>query len=256
MNPSPPPFAVVIPARFGATRLPGKPLIEIAGQPLIRHVWECARRSQARQVVIATDDPRIARVARDFGAEVVMTATHHRSGTERIAEASVHCGWPDELLLVNLQGDEPCMPPMLIDQVATLLGAEPRGDIATLSAPLTDARDWRNPNMVKIVTDQQGRALYFSRAPIPWPRDGGAEPSPPAGCVRHLGLYAYRAGFVRRFVQWPEAPYERLEALEQLRALWHGAWIQVAPALVPPGPGVDTPDDIARVLAYWRQTPP
>lgn len=245
-------FRVFIPARHASTRLPGKPLLPLAGRPLIRHVWERARASGAASVVIATDDERIASVARDFGAEVCMTSAQHRSGTERLAQACVLLGVAAEEIIVNLQGDEPEMPPALLRQVAELLECSTWAEMATLAVPIDDAHDLADPNVVKVVRDSSGRALYFSRAPIPWHRTAFAAGVPPSGALpasvfrRHVGLYAYRAAFLTRFAAWPEAPLESIEALEQLRALHHGAGIAIADALEDPGIGVDTPADLLR----------
>lgn len=245
-------FKVVIPARYGASRLPGKPLVDIGGKPLIAHVWERACASAAAEVLIATDDARIAEVCRAFGAETVMTAALHPSGTDRIGEVMRARAWAAETLVVNLQGDEPCVPALLIDQVAAALAAHPELGMATLSAPIDAEQARADPNIVKVVTDAQGMALYFSRAPIPWQRDAFAGKQPAGGLLlqRHIGLYAYRVGFLERFLSWPPAPLEQSEALEQLRALWHGERILVEPARAALGPGVDTPEDIAGVLRW------
>lgn len=244
-------FKVVIPARYGATRLPGKPLLAVAGKPLIQHVWERAGESAAGAVVVATDDARIAEACRGFGADVTMTRSDHRSGSDRIAEVIAARGWSAETIVVNLQGDEPAMPPALIDQVAGDLDRHPRAGMATLAYPIADAETLFDPHVVKLVMDAAGYALYFSRAPIPWHRDEfvGGHPSLPATgqFLRHIGLYAYRAGFLGRFVDWPPAPLELAESLEQLRALWHGERIHVSLAAVEPGPGVDTAADLERV---------
>lgn len=251
-------FSVYIPARHASTRLPGKPLLPLAGKPLLQHVYERALESGAARVVVATDDERIAEVARGFGAEVCMTAAHHASGTERLAEAVACYDEPDNALVVNLQGDEPEMPGALVRQVAEALAARPDADMATLAVPLACPNDLFDPNVVKVVTDGGGHALYFSRAPIPWDRDGFASGTPPARLAagpwrRHVGLYAYRAGFLRRFCAWAPSPLERLESLEQLRALHHGARCLVADALAEPGVGVDTPADLARAEAALRR---
>ncbi len=244
-------FRVIIPARYGSQRFPGKPLASIAGKPLIQHVIRRAQESQAQAVFVATDDERIARVAERAGAVPVRTGDYP-SGTDRIAAVLEIQDWPEDTLLVNLQGDEPCMPPALIDQVAHALAAHPELGMATLATPIPDRETLFDPHVVKVVADRMGRALYFSRAPIPWDREAFPDrfPSEPR-FLRHIGLYAYRAGFLRRFVRWPPAPLEQVESLEQLRVLWQGERIHLDLASVPPGPGVDRPSDVARVLAFW-----
>lgn len=252
-------FKVVIPARYGSSRLPGKPLRLLAGRPMVEHVHRRACESGAQQVVIATDDARIESAAQAFGAEVVMTSPEHPSGTDRLAEVVERMGWPDDAVVVNLQGDEPLMPPALLQQVAGNLAAHPDAAIATLCTPITDAQEFFDPNVVKLVRDAAGFALYFSRAPIPWARDAFAasrERLPAESpCRRHLGLYAYRASFLRAYRQLAPAPLEAVEMLEQLRALWHGYRIQVADALMQPGPGVDVETDAQRVEALLREWP-
>lgn len=246
-------FHVIIPARFASTRLPGKPLLDIGGKPMIRHVWEQARKSQALSVTVATDDVRIAETCRTFGAEVVMTRADHPSGTDRLQEVVSHMQLDADACVVNVQGDEPMIPPSLIDQVAANLLAHPEASIATLAEPLDDPEAIFNPNVVKLVTDHRGFALYFSRAPIPWCRDAFAQQprSLPQGIVfrRHIGLYAYKVGFLHDYVQWPPSPLETAESLEQLRALWFGCRIQVADACEVPAPGIDTQADLERVRA-------
>ncbi len=247
------PFTVVIPARYAASRLPGKPLAELAGEPLIRHVYRRACESGAQRVVVATDDERIAAACRGFGAAVALTRGDHATGTDRIAEVVAAEGLDDEALVVNLQGDEPLMPPALLGLAASRLAADPGAAIATLAVPIETAAELLDPAAVKVVTDRRGRALYFSRAPIPWDRERFPEPEDAAvaggGWLRHLGLYAYRAGFLRRFPGLEPAPPEARERLEQLRALWHGYAIQVATTEQRPGPGVDTAADLERVAA-------
>jgi 3-deoxy-manno-octulosonate cytidylyltransferase (CMP-KDO synthetase) len=243
---------IVIPARYASTRLPGKPLLELAGKPMIQHVHELACRSQAREVVIATDDERIARAADAFGARVCMTDAGHSSGTSRIAEVMDVMGWTDDEIIVNLQGDEPLMPVSLLNQVAQDLEHHGAADTATLAAHLEHPGQLFDPNVVKVVLDRKGYALYFSRAPIPWKRDDIAwgQPVTPAlsrGYLRHIGLYAYRAGFIREYVGWTEAPLEAWESLEQLRTLWHGKRIHVSLAAEIPPAGVDTPEDLRRM---------
>lgn len=244
-------FVVVIPARYASTRLPGKPLQDIAGKPMIQHVWEQARRSSASRVVVATDDARIVEACQAFGAEVLLTAASHNSGTDRLAEVAGQLGLPGDAIVVNVQGDEPLIPPAIIDQVAANLAANPQAGIATLAEPIVDAAQLFNPNVVKVVGDAAGLALTFSRAPLPWARDAFAagRDSLPAGVPfrRHIGIYAYRAGFLHDFVAWGPCWLEDSECLEQLRALWHGVRIHVADALEAPPAGVDTPEDLQRV---------
>jgi len=251
-------FKVVIPARYGSSRLPGKPLIEIAGKPLIQHVYDRARQSAAGEIVIATDDIRIAGACEAFGADISLTRRDHRSGTDRLAEVVAVRGWPRDSILVNLQGDEPCMPPALIDQVARDLARHGSAGMATLAYPLRDRSTLFDPHVVKVVTDAEGFALYFSRAPIPWDRDGflgGRDPLPQGTLfLKHIGLYAYRAAFLERFVRWPPAPLEIAESLEQLRVLWHGEAIHVTQAAEQPGPGVDTPSDVQRMAGLLGST--
>lgn len=246
-------FKVVIPARFSSTRLPGKPLLDIAGKPMVAHVYERARQSGAQEVLIATDDDRIRQVAESFGAEVVMTSPQHPSGTDRLQEVAQLKGWSDDTIVVNVQGDEPLIPPAVIDQVARNLAASREAGIATLAEPITEAAQLFNPNVVKLVRDVQGNALYFSRAPLPWARDDFARsketlPTPDVW-LRHLGIYAYRVGFLHAYVKWPAARLEQLESLEQLRALYHGVKIHVDVAAVELPPGVDTAEDLERVRA-------
>ncbi len=252
------PYRIVIPARFASTRLPGKPLADIAGKPMIVRVVEAARRARADGVWVATDDDRIAAAVRDCGFEAVMTAARHSSGTERIAEVADVLGWDESDIVINVQGDEPMLEPTLIDGVAAALDADADAAMATAAYPLADAADFFNPNVVKVVCDRRGRALYFSRAPIPWDRDGFArdrdvlpEDFP---VLRHIGLYAYRVGFLRRFGTLASSPLERCESLEQLRALWHGYPIQVVCVDHGPLPGVDTPEDLERVRSLFDAT--
>jgi 3-deoxy-manno-octulosonate cytidylyltransferase (CMP-KDO synthetase) len=244
-------FRVVVPARYGSTRLPGKALIVIAGKPMIQWVHERARRSHAAAVWIATDDERIARAAEGFGANVAMTAATHASGTDRIAEVARNERWAESDIVVNVQGDEPLIPPALIDQVAGLLHAHPRAQLATLGAPITRLEHFLDPNVVKVVSDVGGQALYFSRAPIPWNRDaasaGLASQTSFAGARRHIGIYAYRVGALLRLAALEPTALEQAEKLEQLRALENGFEIRVADAVEPPGPDVNTSDDLDRV---------
>lgn len=246
-------YTVVIPARYASTRLPGKPLIDIVGKPMIEHVYDQACRSSASRVVIATDDRRIEKAAHGFGAEVVMTAADHLSGTDRLEEVSRLLGFAEDEIIVNVQGDEPLIPPGIINQVAANLAAHPEAGIATLCERVDDIQSVFNPNIVKVVSDSQGRALYFSRAPIPWAREAFMTPEGrehmPEGIelYRHIGLYAYRVSLLRDFVEWEPAPLELSESLEQLRALWHGAVIHVDVARERPFAGVDTAEDLQRI---------
>lgn len=247
-------FYVVIPARYASTRLPAKPLLEIAGKPMIQHVYERACESAAREVIIATDDARIAAAAEGFHARICMTSADHQSGTDRLQEVARQLGLDETEIMVNVQGDEPLIPAAVINQVATNLAHVEDASVATLAEPIHTYADFINPNIVKVVSDHRGCALYFSRAPIPWPRDHFAQdkvntlpddfPS-----RRHIGIYAYRVGLLNRFVQWPPAPLEKIESLEQLRVLWQGAMIHVADACAPVPGGVDTLNDLQRVKA-------
>lgn len=250
-------FKVVIPARYASSRLPGKPLLDIAGKPMFAHVYLRACDSGADEVIVATDDPRIEEAARAIGANVVMTSSAHPSGTDRLQEVARKMGWSDDTIVVNVQGDEPLIPPAVIDQVAANLAAAPAAGIATLAEPLADATQLFNPNIVKLVRDVHGFAMYFSRAPMPWARDLFAKDKSalPASSLylRHLGIYAYRAGFLHDYVQWPPAEIEQLEALEQLRALYHGVKIHVDVAAVELPPGVDTAEDLERVRALLER---
>ncbi|NVK43598.1 MAG: 3-deoxy-manno-octulosonate cytidylyltransferase [Oceanospirillaceae bacterium] len=248
-------FSVIIPARYGSSRFPGKPLADIAGKPMVQHVYERACQSDASRVLVATDDDRIADAARGFGAEVCLTSADHPSGTDRLQEVVSRLGFGSDEIVVNVQGDEPLVPPSIINQVAANLAANPQAGIATLSEPIEDVAGMLNPNIVKVVTDRFGMALYFSRATIPWPRDAFAAGQPrddlPAGFSwqRHIGIYGYRVQLLNDFVQWPPAAVENTECLEQLRALWNGARIHVAEAQELPPPGVDTPEDLERLRA-------
>lgn len=243
-------YIAVIPARHASTRLPGKALLPLAGRPMVQWVHAQASRSQAGRVIVATDHDRIAEACRQFGAEVCLTAANHPSGTDRLAEVVQQLALPDTAIVVNVQGDEPFIPPAVIDQVAALLAAHPAAEVATLAEPLAGAADLFDPNVVKLVADATGRALYFSRAPIPWARDAFArdrEQLPEAELYRrHIGLYAYRAGFLRRYAGLAQSPLERLESLEQLRVLWHGGTIMTALACAPVPGGIDTEADYQR----------
>lgn len=251
------PFHVIIPARYGSTRLPAKPLKQIAGKPMIQWVYEAALRSDAIQVRVATDDARVAEVVTGFGGQVSMTRHTHESGTDRLQEVVSQLQLPDDAIVVNVQGDEPLIPPTVINQVAAGLAACAHASLATLSEPIHRAADCFNSNIVKVVSDQNGLALYFSRAPIPWGRDtyGTDAPRLPDGQLvqRHIGIYAYRVALLHQFVCWPVAALEACEKLEQLRVLANGHRIHVAPACAPVPGGVDTEDDLARVRALLEQ---
>lgn len=247
-------FRVIIPARYASTRLPGKPLREIAGRTLLQYVYECAQRSAAGQVIIATDDERIRDAAAGFGADVCMTSAEHRSGTERLAEVVDSLAVPPDEIIVNLQGDEPLMPVSCLNQVAGALAEHPRAAVSTLCAPLTDPDELFDPHIVKVVRDRENFALYFSRAPIPWHRDEfdlNRNRLPTDGTVflRHIGLYAYRAKYIKEYVHLDHCSLERAESLEQLRVLWHGGQIIVPETTEIPGPGVDTEADLEKVAA-------
>jgi 3-deoxy-manno-octulosonate cytidylyltransferase (CMP-KDO synthetase) len=248
-------FCVLIPARLASTRLPGKPLADIAGQPMIVRVAQRALASSARRVVVAADSAEILEACRAHGIEAVLTRSDHATGSDRLAEACELLGLGADELIVNVQGDEPLIEPPLIDAVAGLLAALPEASMATAAHPIDDVGEFTNPNVVKVVLDARGLALYFSRAPIAWWRDGfaaGIHSLPDPRPLRHVGLYAYRAGFLRAFPALAPAPMERTEALEQLRAMWHGHRIAVHVTTTAPGTGVDTPEDLERVRALWR----
>ena len=238
-------FVVVIPSRYASVRLPGKPLREINGRPMLEHVYERATESAASDVLIATDDDRIAAAAERFGARVCMTGDQHRSGTERIAEVCDLLDWTDEKIVVNLQGDEPAMPATLIDQCAALL-EDSAADIATLASPLLSQDDFENPNVVKAVVDDNGYAMYFSRAAIPYARVSERLPSAKDAALHHHGIYAYRCGVLRRLVAAEPSRLEIAEQLEQLRALSLGMTIRVGTPTIRPGAGVDTEADLAQ----------
>ena len=247
-------FRVVIPARYASQRLPGKPLLDIVGKPMIQHVYDRARESGATSVIIATDDERIAAAATAFGAEVCMTAADHASGTDRIAEVARAMNWSDDTVVVNLQGDEPLMPPSLLSQVAGSLETHPEAEAATLAVGLDRVEQLFDPNTVKVVRDRSGLSLYFSRATIPWKRDlfkAGIDKVQRdwlPDIYRHLGIYAYRAGFLARYAELPVSPLERMESLEQLRILWNGGKIAVDVVQQPPPAGVDTREDLEHVI--------
>lgn len=259
-------FTVVIPARYASTRLPHKPLRDIGGKPMIQHVYECAQQSSASEIVVATDDQRIADVVTAFGGQVCMTSAEHKTGSDRLEEVVRLKRFNDSHIVVNLQGDEPLMPPAVIDQVAANLAYHAHASAATVCTRIHTAKELFDPHAVKVVTDEKGFALYFSRAPIPWDRDkfpvdytdvigrprreravDNTELPEGTKHFRHIGLYAYRAGFLRRFVQWPQCYLEKVESLEQLRVLWQGEKIHVDEAVEVPGQGVDTPHDLEHV---------
>ncbi|MGJ7521140.1 3-deoxy-manno-octulosonate cytidylyltransferase [Variovorax sp. LT1P1] len=250
------PFTVLIPARLASTRLPDKPLADIGGLPMVVRVAQRALASGASRVVVAADDARIVDACTRHGIDALLTRTDHPSGSDRLAEACTQLALPDDAIVVNVQGDEPLIDPALIDAVAAELAAQPEAAMSTAAHPIDSAADFGNPNVVKVVLDARGHALYFSRAPIPWwrdgraPNDGPAVPTSPAP-LRHIGIYGYRVGFIRGFPTLPPAPIESTEALEQLRALWHGFRIAVHVSARSPGPGVDTPEDLARVRALF-----
>lgn len=243
-------FTVIIPARYASSRLPRKPLADIAGKPMIQHVWEKAQQAGANRVIIATDHEEIEQVAKTFSAEVCMTSTEHNSGTERLAEVIEKMAIADDEIIVNVQGDEPLIPPVIIQQVAQNL-AENQVNMATLAVKLETKEELFNPNCVKVVTDQKRMALYFSRAAIPFARDHFADcndafvASQPY--LRHIGIYSYRAKFVNQYIRWQPTVLEKLESLEQLRALWYGEKIHVELAKEAPQVGVDTLEDLERV---------
>ena len=244
-------FTVVIPARFASSRLPGKPLADIAGKPMVQHVYERALSSDARRVIIATDDERIMAVAKSFGAEVCMTLSGHPSGTDRLQEVATIYNMDSNDIIVNVQADEPLIHPALINQVACNLMDAPQAGVATLSSELLQVEQIFDPHVVKVVTDVRGYALYFSRAPIPWAREDFAEGVPclphNASFMRHIGIYAYRVELLHDYVTWGVSPIEALESLEQLRLLWNGHRVHVAPAVEQPPHGVDTEEDLQAV---------
>ncbi|MFT5707159.1 MAG: 3-deoxy-manno-octulosonate cytidylyltransferase (CMP-KDO synthetase) [Oceanospirillaceae bacterium] len=250
-------FTVVIPARYGSTRFPGKPLADIAGKPMIQHVYERSMQSNASKVIIATDDERIEKVARGFGALVCMTRENHPTGTDRLQEVVEYFHLADDEIVVNVQGDEPLIPAIIINQVAENLAQQTQASIATLSEPIRALEQLLNPNSVKVLTDINGLALYFSRAPIPWPRDAFnqlQQPSDiPEGFVwqRHIGIYAYKVALLNKYVTWAPAAVEETECLEQLRAMWYGHRIHVAQAIESPPAGIDTPEDLQRLIASF-----
>jgi 3-deoxy-manno-octulosonate cytidylyltransferase (CMP-KDO synthetase) len=253
-------FTAVIPARFASTRLPGKPLVDIGGRSMVERVYACASASSAARVVVATDDERIVAAVQKFGGEVCLTSTEHQSGTDRLEEVARQLRLADDEIVVNVQGDEPLIPPRVIDQVAVNLTEHLTASCATLSEPVKHLRDAFNPNVVKVVTNSAGFALYFSRAPIPWDRDAYNLDLPPEEVAlahpltqRHIGIYAYRVALLREFVHWPMASLEAAERLEQLRILANGRQIHVAQALEEVPGGVDTPEDLERVRGQFTE---
>ncbi len=251
---------LVIPSRYASTRLPGKPLRLLAGKPMIQHVFERAKDAADEvgydDIIIATDDERIQKTCEDFGAKVCMTSKAHETGSDRLAEVVNINGWSDDTIVVNLQGDEPLTPISILKQVAINLADNPQASIATLATPLSTHEEYIDPNVVKVVSDKAGMALYFSRSSIPFQRD--ASPSEQANSVsdfalRHIGIYAYRAGYLKSFAQMESCQIEQLEKLEQLRAMWHGARIHVAVAKEVPGHGVDTEADLFAVEKILKQ---
>ncbi|WP_047046528.1 3-deoxy-manno-octulosonate cytidylyltransferase [Vibrio mexicanus] len=241
-------FTVVIPARYQSTRLPGKPLADIAGKPMIQWVYEQSLQAGADRVIIATDDERVEQAVKAFGGQVCMTSPNHESGTERLAEVVDLMQIPSDHIVVNVQGDEPLIPPSIIQQVATNL-ANSSAPMATLSVEFEDEAEVFNPNVVKVVTDKEGYAMYFSRATIPWDRDnfsrqGNGNNTVVQPLQRHIGIYAYRAGFINTYINWAPSALEKIECLEQLRVLWYGEKIHVEVAKEAPAAGVDTPEDL------------
>lgn len=250
-------FYAVVPARYASTRLPGKPLADIAGKPMVVRVLEQAVASGAAGVWAATDHAEVFAAVRAAGFQAVMTSPDCASGTDRLAEVATRLGWADDDVVVNVQGDEPLIDPELIRATAQALFDHPAASMATVCHPLRDVAEMFNPNVVKVVTDKDGYALYFSRAPIPWARDAwasGPSDAPPEGLpiARHIGLYAYRAGFLKAYPGLERPALEQFESLEQLRALWHGHRIAVVESRVPSPPGVDTPEDLEKVRARFR----
>ena len=249
------PFTVIVPARLASTRLPNKPLADINGVPMVVRVAQRAALSAATQVVVAADSPQIVKACEEHGVRVLLTQVNHPSGSDRLAEASQLLGLGAKDMVVNVQGDEPLIDPQLINDVAALLNQHPHASMSTAAHPIHDLAEFTNPNVVKVVIDQAQLAMYFSRAPIPWWRDGfanGINSLPQPAALRHIGIYGYRVGFLQSFPQLPPAPVEQGEALEQLRALWHGHKIAVHVTSEAPGPGVDTPEDLERVRALFK----
>ena len=252
------PYTVIIPARYASTRLPGKPLLDIGGKPMVEHVFRRAQKSKATSIYVATDDLRINGVLEGGSIPCLMTSPNHPSGTDRLAECAEQLDLDDDQILVNVQGDEPLIPPELIDRVAKNLASNPEAGIATLCEKIHDRATLNNPNAVKVIKNEAGMALYFSRAPIPWARDFFAQN--PQGLpetydyYRHIGIYAYRVGFLHDYVNWGSCMLEKIEALEQLRAMWHGVQIHVDVVTKAPPPGVDTQEDLDRVREILKES--
>ena len=251
-------FKVVIPARYASTRLPGKPLLPIAGRPMIAHVCDRAREADADEIVVATDDERIYQAVSALDIKAVMTRADHQSGTERIAEVAEQMGWAGDEIIVNLQGDEPLIAPDYLRSAAAILASHQRAGIATLAAEIRDSEEIFNPNAVKVVLNRHGSAMYFSRAPIPWDRDGFAggkrRHSGKMPYYRHIGMYAYTVDFLRRYCSWEASDLEKTESLEQLRILWHDEAIAVGIVDKIPAAGVDTPEDLLRVEQFFSSS--
>lgn len=248
-------FTVLVPARLASTRLPNKPLADLGGLPMVVRVAQQAHKSRAQRVVVAADDARVVDVCRTHGIEVVLTRTDHATGSDRLAEACEQLGLDGADVVVNVQGDEPMIEPALIDACADVLGRCIGCVMSTAAHPIDDPAEFTSTNVVKVVCDATGRALYFSRAPLPWWRDGyrdGVDKLSAPAPLRHIGIYGYHAGFLRRFPTLAQSPLETIESLEQLRVLWHGERIAVHVTNVKPGPGVDTPEDLARVQAHFE----
>ncbi|HED32810.1 MAG TPA: 3-deoxy-manno-octulosonate cytidylyltransferase [Gammaproteobacteria bacterium] len=241
-------FHIVIPARYASSRFPGKPLVKINGKTMLQHVYDVAKKSSASSIVIATDDQRIMDAAQVFCDQVLMTSDQHHSGTDRLAQVCQIKQWADDEIVVNLQGDEPLTPVALLQQVANNLHSNQSASIATLSTPLQSIEEIDDPDIVKLVADIDGYALYFSRASIPFQRDGGQRTI--NHCYRHLGIYAYRVSFLNAYRQMPQCELEMIEKLEQLRAMYNGHKIHVQQAIELPGPGIDTPEDLEKIVAF------
>ena len=250
-------FRIVIPARFASSRLPGKPLRDICGKPMIAHVIDRAKQSHAEEVIVATDSKEIVDAISDSDVRVCMTHENHQSGTERLSEVIEQLGFDDDQILINLQGDEPMMPPVCLNQVGQALEEDANLKMATLCTPLSDIEELFDPHAVKVVRDINDFAIYFSRAAVPWSRDcfNEAPREIPKGqeYQRHIGLYGYRAGFIRQYLEWESSDIEKTESLEQLRVLYYGEKIKVITAEIPPGPGVDTLDDLNNVCELLRK---